>query len=91
MRMLLGMAAVFQMPALVFFPRADGRGHGALDDRQFKYAVLVIFVVAAVITPSADMASQMIVAVPMIGLYLISIAIAWIFGPKKKTEDLSMI
>jgi sec-independent protein translocase protein TatC len=51
--------------------------------RQFKYAVLVIFVVAAIITPSADMASQMIVAFPMIGLYLLSIAIAWVFGPKK--------
>jgi sec-independent protein translocase protein TatC len=58
--------------------------------RQFKYAILVMFVLAALITPSADMASQTIVAVPMIGLYIISIAIAWIFGkrtPKIKTEN----
>jgi sec-independent protein translocase protein TatC len=54
--------------------------------RQFKYAILVIFIVAAVITPSSDMASQTIVAVPMIGLYILSIAIAWLFG-KKKTPD----
>ena len=56
--------------------------------RQFKYAVLVIFVVAAVITPSADVASQLIVAVPMIVLYILSIAIAWLFGPKKRNAEL---
>jgi sec-independent protein translocase protein TatC len=56
--------------------------------RQFKYAVLAIFVVAAVITPSSDMASQMIVAFPMIGLYILSIAIAWIFGKKKRNDEL---
>jgi sec-independent protein translocase protein TatC len=83
MRMLLGMAAVFQMPALVFFMARMGVVTARWMTRQFKYAVLLIFVVAAIITPSADMASQMIVAFPMIGLYLLSIAIAWVFGPKK--------
>ena len=88
MRMLLGMAAVFQMPALVFFLARMGVVTGRWMARQFKYAILVIFIVAAVITPSADMASQTIVAVPMIGLYLISIAIAWMFGKKKGADEL---
>jgi sec-independent protein translocase protein TatC len=57
--------------------------------RHFKYAILIIFIVAAIITPSADYASQMIVAFPMIGLYILSIAIAWVFGPKKKTAELA--
>lgn len=87
MRMLLGMAAVFQMPALVFFMARMGVVTARWMTRHFKYAVLIIFIVAAVITPSADYASQMIVAFPMIGLYIISIAIAWIFGKKKKTAD----
>ncbi len=87
MRMLLGMAAVFQMPAMVFFLARMGMVTARWMIRQFKYAVLVIFIVAAIITPSADMASQMIVAFPMIGLYLISIAIAWIFGSKKKRDE----
>jgi sec-independent protein translocase protein TatC len=86
MRMLLGMAAVFQMPALVFFLARMGVVSARWMARQFKYAILVIFIVAAVITPSSDMASQTIVAVPMIGLYILSIAIAWMFG-KKKTPD----
>jgi sec-independent protein translocase protein TatC len=86
MRMLLGMAAVFQMPALVFFLARMGVVSARWMARQFKYAILVIFIVDAVITPSSDMASQTIVAVPMIGLYILSIAIAWMFG-KKKTPD----
>jgi sec-independent protein translocase protein TatC len=87
MRMLLGMAAIFQMPALVFFLARMGVVNARWMARQFKYAILVIFIVAAVITPSSDMASQAIVAVPMIGLYIISIGIAWMFGKKKKAED----
>jgi sec-independent protein translocase protein TatC len=86
--MLLGMAAVFQMPALVFFLARMGVVTARWMARQFKYAVLLIFVTAAVITPSSDMASQTIVAVPMIGLYVLSIAIAWMVAPKKKTDEL---
>jgi len=82
-RMLLGMAVVFQMPALVFFMARMGVVTARWMIRQFKYAVLVIVVVAAIITPSSDVASQMIVAGPMVVLYLISIVIAAIFGKKK--------
>jgi sec-independent protein translocase protein TatC len=85
--MLLGMALVFQMPALVFFLARMGVVTARWMVRQFKYAVLVIVIVAAVITPSADIASQMIVAVPMLGLYVLSIAIAWLFGKKRAPEE----
>ena len=83
MRMLLGMAAVFQMPAMVFFLARMGLITARWMIRQFKYAVLVIVVIAAVITPSSDVASQMIVAGPMVVLYFLSIAIAWMFGKKR--------
>jgi sec-independent protein translocase protein TatC len=87
-RMLLGMAIVFQMPSLVFFLAKMGVVTAAWLARYFKYAVLVIFIIAAVVTPSPDMATQTIVAVPMIGLYLLSIVIAWVFGKKRKgVED----
>jgi sec-independent protein translocase protein TatC len=88
MRMLLGMAAIFQMPALVFFLARMGVVSARWMARHFKYAVLIIFIIAAVITPSADYASQMIVAFPMIGLYILSIAIAWLFGKKKVSDEL---
>jgi sec-independent protein translocase protein TatC len=86
MRMLLGMAAVFQMPAMVFFLARMGVVTARWMIRQFKYAVLVIVVVAAIITPSSDVASQLIVAGPMVVLYILSIGIAWLFG-KKRVAD----
>jgi sec-independent protein translocase protein TatC len=57
--------------------------------KHTKYAILIIFIVAAVITPSGDMWNQSAIAIPMIGLYLISIVLAWIFGRKKKERDVA--
>ena len=51
--------------------------------KNFKYAVLITFVVSAVITPTADPGTQTIFALPMIGLYLLSIGIAWLVAPKR--------
>ena len=87
LRMMLGMAVVFQMPALVFFLARMGVVTARWMTRQFKYAVLAIVVVAAVITPSSDVASQLIVAGPMVILYVLSIAIAWLFGKKRVEES----
>jgi sec-independent protein translocase protein TatC len=50
---------------------------------NFKYAFLIIFVVAAVVTPTGDMMTQTIFAAPMVGLYILSIFIAWVVGPKR--------
>jgi sec-independent protein translocase protein TatC len=86
-KMVVALALVFQMPSVVFFLAKMGVVTARWMIRYFKYAVLAIFVVAAVITPSADMASQVIVAVPMMGLYVISIGIAWVFGKKKRPLD----
>ncbi len=86
MRMLIGMAVVFQMPALVFFLARMGVVTARWMIRQFKYAVLAIVVTAAIITPSSDVASQLIVAGPMVVLYILSIGIAWVFGKKRTAE-----
>jgi len=85
-KMLVGMALVFQMPTIVFFLAKLGLVTARMMMRYFKYAILGIFIVAAAITPSPDMASQCIVAVPMIGLYLISVLVAWLFAKKRIAE-----
>lgn len=88
-KMILGMGLVFQMPAIVYSLSRIGLVTARFLIRSFKYAILVIFIVAAVITPSGDMLTQTLFALPMIGLYLISILIAWIFGkprPKQPAE-----
>jgi sec-independent protein translocase protein TatC len=82
-KMVLGMAIVFQMPTVVFFLARLGLITAGLLWRSFRYAFLVIFVAAAVITPTGDMVTQTIFAAPMVGLYLLSIAIAWLFGRSK--------
>jgi sec-independent protein translocase protein TatC len=81
--MLIGMGIVFQMPTLVFFLAKMGLITARFLAAQFKYAFLIIFVIAAVVTPSGDALTQAIFAAPMVGLYLLSIVIAWVVGPKR--------
>ena len=83
-RMLFIMGVVFQMPTLVFFLAKMGLVTSRFLASQFKYAVLVIFIIAAVVTPTGDPYNQSILALPMIGLYILSIFIAWIWGPVAK-------
>jgi sec-independent protein translocase protein TatC len=86
-KMVVAMALVFQMPTVVFFLARFGLVTARMMIKYFKYAVLVIFIVAAVITPSQDMASQMIVGVPMLGLYILSILIALVFGKRRRAVE----
>ena len=85
-KMLLAMGVVFQLPTIVFFLARMGMVTARWLVAKTKYAVLVIFVVAAIITPGPDVVSQALVAGPMMLLSVISIAIAWLVG-KKRVED----
>jgi sec-independent protein translocase protein TatC len=83
MKMLLAFGLVFQMPTLVLFLARMGVITARFMVRNMKYAVLIIFVAAAVLTPSGDAFTQTAMAAPMFGLYLVSILLAWMFGKKK--------
>src|SRR5258705_13749803 len=85
--MLLGMVVVFQIPTLVFFLAKMRLVTARFLWRHIKYAILIIFIVAAVLTPSSDPWNQTIFAAPMIGLYLISIGIAWMVAPKRRDSE----
>lgn len=87
LRVLLGIALVFELPTLVFFLSRMGLVTPRWMVKNFKYAVLLAFIIAAVITPTPDMITQSIVAVPMLALYGLSILVALIFGKKKKKSD----
>jgi sec-independent protein translocase protein TatC len=86
-KMLLGMGIVFQMPTVVFFLAKMQLVSARFLIAHLKYALLIIFIVAAVITPTGDMMTQVIFAAPMLGLYLLSIVIAWVVGPKRLKGD----
>jgi sec-independent protein translocase protein TatC len=83
-KMLIGMGIVFQMPAVVFFLAKMRLITARFLASNFKYAFLIIFVVAAVITPTGDMMTQTIFAAPMVGLYILSILIAWMVNPRAR-------
>ena len=82
-KFLIAMAIVFQMPTLVFFLAKMKLVTARFLISQFKYAVLVIFILSAVITPTGDPVTQTVFAAPMVALYVLGILIAWVVGPKR--------
>ena len=52
--------------------------------RNLRYSILVIFIIAAIITPTTDILNMCIFAAPMVALYIISIGIAWLVHPKQR-------
>jgi sec-independent protein translocase protein TatC len=85
-KVILGLGLTFQMPMLVYFLARFGIVTAKFLVKQFRYAVLIIFIIAAVITPSADVVTQVIFAAPMLVLYILSIGVAWVFGKAKPKE-----
>lgn len=84
-RLTLACGAVFQMPTLVFFLARVGAVTPRFLLRNTKYAVLLIFIFAAILTPTGDPVTLTVMAAPMILLYGLSILIAWIFQ-RRDTE-----
>jgi len=87
LRVILGIALVFELPTLVFFLSRMGVITHRWMIKKFKYAVLTIFIIAAIITPSPDMVNQSIIAIPMLALYGFGILIALVFGKRKKKKE----
>jgi sec-independent protein translocase protein TatC len=84
---LLGMIGVFQIPTVVFFLAKMGLVTARFLWRNIRYAILIIFILSAVLTPSADPWNQAIFAAPMIVLYLLSIGIAWVVRRGRAAQD----
>jgi sec-independent protein translocase protein TatC len=81
-----GLGLVFEMPILVFFLSLMGILTAGWMWRNFRYSILVIFIIAAIITPTTDIMNMCIFAAPMIVLYLFSIAIAWFVHPTQRKK-----
>lgn len=85
--LLLAFGLCFELPVLIFFVAMSG----IVSTKQLlgwtKYAVLVAFVVSGVITPTPDPATQTLLAVPLIALYVLGIAVAWLFGARGKKAE----
>jgi len=87
-KMLLGMGLAFETPTLMFFLSLVGITTAKFYLKYFRHAVLAIFVIAAVLTPTPDMVSQTLLAGPMLMLYLIGIVASWLVRKKHgRSED----
>jgi sec-independent protein translocase protein TatC len=87
----LGLGLVFQLPVVIFVLSRIGLVTAGFLLRMSKYALLVCFLVSAVVTPSGDIVTQSILAVPMMALYMLGVAVAWVFGkPRRAPEDVAV-
>jgi len=81
---IIGMGIIFELPILVFFLSLMGIITAGWMWRNLRYSILVIFIIAAIITPTTDILNMCIFAAPMVALYILSIAIAWMVHPAQR-------
>jgi sec-independent protein translocase protein TatC len=81
---IIGMGVIFELPILVFFLSLMGIVTAGWMWRNFRYSILVIFIIAAIVTPTTDILNMCIFAAPMVALYALSIGIAYIVHPTQR-------
>jgi sec-independent protein translocase protein TatC len=87
-RMLLAFGATFELPVVTFFMARVGLVTHHTMIAWLRYAIVAIFVVAAVLTPGPDVASQLLMATPLLFLYGLSIGIAYLVArPRPETTS----
>jgi sec-independent protein translocase protein TatC len=83
---ILGLGISFELPILIFFLALFGIVSPRFLWKNIRYAILAVFIVAAIICPSPDPWTMCIYAIPMLGLYLIGIGVAWWVHPSRRKK-----
>lgn len=83
---MLAMGIVFQMPAVTYVLSRIGIVSAGFLVRSWKISLVIILIVAAIVSPTADVINLMLFATPMMALYIVSIGIAWFFGRRRQTD-----
>jgi sec-independent protein translocase protein TatC len=83
---MLGLGIVFQIPTIAFLLARIGLVTPRLLWRAWRYAVVLIAILAAVLTPTADAFNMLVFAAPMLALYFLSIGIVWLFGKPRRSD-----
>jgi sec-independent protein translocase protein TatC len=78
----IGLGLIFEMPILVFFLALMRVITARWMWRNLRYSILAIFIVAAIVTPTADILNMCLFAAPMVALYAISMAVAWLVNSR---------
>ena len=83
---IVGLGLIFELPILVFFLAVMRVVTARWMWRNLRYSILVIFTVAAVVTPTADVLNMCLFAAPMLALYAISIGVAWLVNSRRQRK-----
>ncbi|HEY0786948.1 MAG TPA: twin-arginine translocase subunit TatC [Acidobacteriaceae bacterium] len=81
---ILGLGITFELPILVLFLSLFGITNARFLWKNLRYAVLIIFVIAAIITPTPDILTMCVFATPMLVLYLLSIGVSYMVHPASR-------
>lgn len=84
---MLAMGLIFQMPAITYVLARIGLVTAGLLIKSWKISLVIILIIAAVVSPTADVINMMLFAAPMMALYVVSVLIAWFFGKKRRTDE----
>jgi sec-independent protein translocase protein TatC len=86
MTVILGLGVTFELPILVFFLALFGIVSAGWLWKNIRYAILVIFIISAIITPTPDVLTMCVFAAPMLVLYLLSIGVAYMVHPTRRNR-----
>jgi sec-independent protein translocase protein TatC len=84
LKFLLAFGLCFEMPVFMFFLAKLGVVDAKMLSKQRRYAILIIFIAAAILTPSPDAISQILMALPLMFLYEVSIVVVRFARSTKK-------
>ena len=87
MALIFGFGLVFEFPLIIFILARIGLVTSKWLREKRKYAIVLSAFIAAMLTPTTDAVSMMLMFVPIIIFYELGILVAWLFGKKKKEDD----
>lgn len=88
MALIFGFGLVFEFPLIIFILARIGVVTSTWLRQKRKYAVIISALIAAMLTPTTDAISMMLMFVPILVFYELGILVAWVFGKKKTSEEL---
>jgi sec-independent protein translocase protein TatC len=86
LRLIVALGITFQLPTVVLFLARMGMITPRFMIRNFKYAVLLIIIAAAVLSPDGGGVGMVVMGAPVVVLYILSIGLAWMFGKRRLEE-----
>lgn len=84
---MIGLGIVFQIPTVAFVLGRIGLITPKMMLKAWRYAVVSIAIISAILTPTADAFNMILFAAPMLILYFLSVGIVWVFGKQRRTDE----